>query len=281
MSSIGGQEVNIGLAIEVVKWADELVLSWKSVNDCRDHLNKVKAQSYIDKYEMKLCESTIACETALTSINALIEVAQDDRVQREGGVLTVVTLLDLISQASNVAKSDGWQCTDLLEAVSRDVVNFAKEMGIESRVAPTSWAPASSKRGQRNISTKTYKKTTKPDVRTARSSFSSNNADPRRKRIQPDHRVDYREEKKIDGRRLGRTSLEQRLGDGLGLGLGRERRKVFKKGKGTMMRKGTFSSRNDNRGGDSAPPDLSVATARYDMSMNPFAVTGSKGRGRR
>ena len=50
--------INIGLAVEVVKWCDELCLGWKLVNECRDHLDKVKAQSYIDKYEMKLCDPT-------------------------------------------------------------------------------------------------------------------------------------------------------------------------------------------------------------------------------
>ena len=51
--------INIGLAVEVVKWCDELCLGWKLVNECRDHLDKVKAQSYIDKYEMKLCDPTL------------------------------------------------------------------------------------------------------------------------------------------------------------------------------------------------------------------------------
>ena len=44
--------INIGLAVEVVKWCDELCLGWKLVNECRDHLDKVKAQSYIDKYDI-------------------------------------------------------------------------------------------------------------------------------------------------------------------------------------------------------------------------------------
>ena len=57
--------VNIGLATEVLKFCDELCVNWKSAVESRDRLGKVKAQSYIDKYESKLCDACVASEAAL------------------------------------------------------------------------------------------------------------------------------------------------------------------------------------------------------------------------
>ena len=80
MMENSGEIINVGLAVEVVKWCDELCLGWKSANECRGHLDKVKAQSYIDKYEMKLCEAGMTCETSFQNVQALISVAKDARV---------------------------------------------------------------------------------------------------------------------------------------------------------------------------------------------------------
>lgn len=273
-----GKAINIGLAVEVVKHCDELCLGWQLVNECRDHLNKVKAQSYIDKYEMKLCEATITCEAALQSVRTLIAVAQDERVKREGGVLAVVTLLDLVVQASSIAQNEGWQCPDLLEAVTRDVVTFSKEMGIESRVAPTSWAPASSSsRRTQTIGTKTYKSRTKPSVRKARETTQQpGDMGGRRRRVRPDQRVAYKKDAPQFSRdqRQKSDGAQRRRGKGNAAtltlqGRGRGARGTGKEGSITY---GHF------KGAASIPrPDINVSGAKYDQSQNPFGVTGSNG----
>ena len=273
MNQNHGQVVNISLAVEVVKWCDELCIEWRLVNDCRTHLDKVKAQSYIDKYEMKLCEASIGCEKALQSVTALIEVAHDPRVNGGGGVMAVVTLLDLVLQASHIARSEGWQCPDLLDAVSRDVVTFSKEMGIESRIAPTAWAPASSKSGHRTIGTKTYKTTTKPNVRTARGTGV-----PTRRRVRPDHRVEYDGEKNTE-LTVGNRNRGSRGSRGSRGGRGSRGSRGGRGSRGSRGSQGTTrKGRGGNSGGCSSSkeqPDLTVSSSNYDMKQNPFAVTGT------
>ena len=273
--------INIGLAVEVVKWCDELCLGWKLVNECRDHLDKVKAQSYIDKYEMKLCDATIDTETAYESVKALVNVASDTRVRQSGGVTTVVSLLELVVQAAGIAKTEGWKCSDLLEAVSRDVITFSKEMGIESRLAPTAWAPAS-RRGSSNsmnrtISTKTFKQVTKPSVRTVReggggimlngyNTSSNNNHMVPRRITNPSLKVEYKETKQF-------MKSSSRAGPTL-----------------KVSQRRNNNNNNNNRKQriplEARQPQPQLALQRNlkasprSLDSNPFAITGSNGRRR-
>ena len=169
--------VNTALAVEVVRWCDELCVSWRAAVDARARLGKVKAQDYIMKFEMKLCDACVACEAGRDGVIALLGVVAEDlpravqaRQVRQvaasvsgdgdandtseesgrGGLATVDSLLRLVVEASGVAKAEGWGCKDLLDAVTKDVVSFAKSVGVETRLAPTPWAPGlGSRRTQR------------------------------------------------------------------------------------------------------------------------------------
>jgi len=261
MMENSGEIINVGLAVEVVKWCDELCLGWKSANECRGHLDKVKAQSYIDKYEMKLCEAGMTCETSFQNVQALISVAKDARVKRQGGVTAVVTLLDLVVQASTIAQSEGWLCPDLLEAVSRDVSTFAKEMGIESRLTPTAWAPAA--RGNSNtksLTTKTFKRTTKPSVRVARSGSGASSSmscnGTRRRRVRPEERVQLRDTKNNNNNYAAPAVSNAAVSM-------KKKKKRSQQGK---IYKGRVS-----REAHVPQPELAVSSVNYNMKTNPFA----------
>ena len=179
-------------------------------------------------------------------------------------------------QASSIAQNEGWQCPDLLEAVTRDVVTFSKEMGIESRVAPTSWAPAtSSSRRTQTIGTKTYKSRTKPSVRKARETTQQPGHMARRRRVRPDQRVAYREEapqfSRDQRQKSGGAQRRRGKGNAATLTLQGRGRGARQKGKGSITY-GHF------KGAASIPrPDINVSGAKYDQSQNPFGVTGSNG----
>jgi hypothetical protein len=213
-------------------------------------LDKVKAQSYIDKYEMKLCEAGMTCETAFQNVQALVGVANDARVKSHGGVTSVVTLLELVVQASTIARREGWLCPDLLEAVSCDVSTFAKEMGIESRLTPSVWAPAA--RGHSNtksITTKTFKRATKPSLRVARSGGATDTGGTggnvsRRRRVRPEERVEYRDTNNDSASRSSRPALKAG---------------------------GKIHKRRVPREAHIPQPDLAVSSVNYDMKSNPFA----------
>lgn len=161
--------VNVGLATEVVTFCDALCMSWRQACEARLRLAQVKAQSYIDKFESKLCDACVACEEALDGVRACLAVATEDLPlvrarQREArnddaeggkgeedeesaaGTATIAALLRLVSQAAMVARAEGWSCKDLLDAVSKDVVTFARNVGLPSRLSPTPWLPG---RGQK------------------------------------------------------------------------------------------------------------------------------------
>ena len=261
------------MAVEVVKWCDELCLGWRSVNDCRDHLDKVKAQSYIDKYEMKLCEASIDCETAFESVKALINVANDNRVRESGGVSSIIALLELVVQAAGIAKSEGWKCPDLLEAVSRDVITFSKEMGIASRLAPTAWAPASHSHNSTNktIATKTFKRTTKPSVQKAR---QGNNRDLARRRVRPEQKVLYNNNSSSRSTCSSSTDINNSRDSRQRNNLGSSKRRQQPVVNLSSLRRS--SSRKVR--GNIPQPELAVSAVNYDMSSNPFAVKGSNGR---
>ena len=182
------RSVNIGLATEVVTFCDALCVSWRSACAARARLAQVKAQSYIDRFESKLCDACVACENALDGVKACLAVATEDvpaerarrrqRAARRGGfggeggaaageqeeeeedeeedgeeeesaaagAATIAALLRLVSQAAMVARAEGWDCEDLLDAVSKDVVTFARNVGLPSRLAPSPWLPGRGKK---------------------------------------------------------------------------------------------------------------------------------------
>ena len=69
-----GRVVNMGLATEVVTFCDALCMSWRAACDARERLRKVKAQSYIDKFESKLADACVECEEALDGVKACLLV---------------------------------------------------------------------------------------------------------------------------------------------------------------------------------------------------------------
>lgn len=255
--------VNIGLATEVLKFSDELCVNWKMAVESRKRLDKVKAQSYIDKFESKLCDACVACEAALDGVKACLAVATEDKPSSQGadgygsseedhggsaaGAATIAALLRLVIQAAGVARSEGWGCADLLDAVSRDVVTFSKNVGLPSRLAPSPWLP-----GRRKAESRVSKNL----ASSAAAKFNKNAYGKGRGAGTPFLAVSNGASRRV----VHRPKDAVRLQSG-------------KLGYIGVAKKKTVNRHRPNRppaADQSGPLDLAVGSIKYDMSANPF-----------
>ena len=251
----------------------------------RARLAQVKAQSYIDRFESKLCDACVACENALDGVKACLAVATEDvpaerarrrqRAARRGGfggeggaaageqeeeeedeeedgeeeesaaagAATIAALLRLVSQAAMVARAEGWDCEDLLDAVSKDVVTFARNVGLPSRLAPSPWLPGRGKK-------------VKSRVR-------------RGGAVAPGRLQEQQQQQRSrSGRSLHRPK------DAVQMSKHRPNQMRGSASRGRAPQRHAVNKRRPNRPAVAEPKgslDLAVGAIKYDMAANPFA----------
>ena len=169
------------------------------------------------------------------------------------GTATIAALLRLVSQAAKVARAEGWGCQDLLDAVTRDVITFANNVGLPSRLAPSPWLP-----GRRNNvkSRVRMNKTDSVSVATSGRELDSNIIT-------------------INGR-ASRSSRPSSVTKGRGMMRMVHRPQDAAPVPAGMSRAAHSKRVNRNRPNRPAVPDqngsldLVVGSIKYDMSTNPF-----------
>ena len=96
--------------------------SWRIAANARNSLEKVKAESYILKYEEELAEATIECRRAAKNLERMMEALEGMNAKSRD-------FMELIVCAAKEADREGFLAEDILEAVETDIVSFARKQG--------------------------------------------------------------------------------------------------------------------------------------------------------